>query len=421
MSVALFASLVVLVTAAAPAPAAPASAAAATAAASSVPSEDKAKTFFQAGAQAYDNGRFDDAAQAFDEAYKLAKLPAILFSMAQAERKQFYVSRKREYLDRAQAHYRAYLESNGVRRVDAADALGELEAIAARLSPLPAPPPVQPVEPPKPVRVRLTVTTQAPKAQVELDGKAAVEAPFIGELDPGRHRVRVLADGYLSEEREVQVDLGSPVGLDLPLHEKPGLLEVEAPAGSEVFVDGAKVAEVPLARPMELPSGPHSVTLIQRGMRPWTKEVTLQRGQATAVTAALERTNQRLVSFGVLGASAVALLGGAACTGVAFDRQDAAKKVLREQQVGNLSEARLSDYNRALKQRDQWRTAAQASFGTGAALLTVGGLLYLLDWPVVTSVARKPETPAGPAVPVEVGAAPLLLPGGGGLSVAGRF
>jgi hypothetical protein len=394
---------------------------AAGAGAAPAPPEDRAKAFFQAGAQAYDNGRFDDAAQAFEEAYTLAKLPAILFSMAQAERKQFYVSRQREFLLRAQAHYRAYLDSNGIRRADAADALAELEAAAARLTSAPAPIPA-PVEPLKPPKVRLTVTTQAAKATVGIDVRPPVEAPFIGELDPGRHHVRVAAEGYLPEEREVQVDLGSPVGLDLPLHERPGLLHVEAPAGSEVYVDGAKVAELPLVRAVELPSGPHSVTLIRRGMQPWTREISLARGQATRVEATLERTAQRVVAFGVLGASAVALLGGAACTAVAFDRQGAARAVLDEQGRGNVAAARLADYNLALKQRDQWRTAAQASFGAGAALLTVGGLLYLLDWPVVTSVAHgKPDEPRSPGVPVEVGAAPMLVPGGGGLSVVGRF
>lgn len=394
---------------------------AAAAAAAPAPA-DEAKAFFQAGAQAYDNGRFDDAAQAFEEAYKLAKLPAILFSMAQAERKQFYVSRRREFLDRAQAHYRAYLDANGIRRADAADALAELEAVAARLSPLAGPIPA-PVEPVRPQRVRLTVTTQAARAQVEVDAKAPVEAPFIGELDPGRHHVRVLADGYLPEERDIQLDLGSPVGLDLPLRERPGLLAIEAPAGSEVYVDGAKAGELPLVRPIELPSGPHSVTLIQRGMQPWTRELSLARGQTTSVAAALERTTQRLVSFGVLGAAAAALVGGAACTGVAFERQAAAQAL--EAQRGttpDFDRQHLLDFNRAVAERDQWRNAAQATVGTGAALLTVGALLYLLDWPVVTSVAHGPkDEPAAPAVPVEVGAAPWLVPDGAGLAVVGRF
>ncbi|MBI5546905.1 MAG: PEGA domain-containing protein [Deltaproteobacteria bacterium] len=381
---------------------------------------DKAKAFFQAGAQAYDSGRFDAAVEAFEEAYRLAPLPAILFSMAQAERKQFYVLRQRESLDRAIVHYRAYLEAKGAasRRAEAADALAELEAVAARLVPVVSVAPK--IEPPKAARARLMVTTQAPRASVAIDDEPPVDAPFIGELDPGRHRVRVTAEGFHAEERELELVPGPPAGLDLPLKERAGRLSVEAPAGTEIYVNGRLVGEVPLREALELPSGPHAVTLIRRGLQAWTGEVVLERGKQTGIAPAMERTGQRVVSWTVLGVGAAALLAGGACTAAAYDRQGVAEDVLEAKQARNIGPQELLQYGDAVRARDRWRTAAQVSTGAGAGLLAIGALLYWLDRPAVSGgvFARPAEQPSSP---LELGAAPLVLPSGAGLVATGRF
>jgi hypothetical protein len=379
---------------------------------------DSAKAFFQAGAQAYDAGRFDDATEAFEAAFRLAPLPAILFSMAQAERKQFYVSHKREFLDRAVEHYRAYLEAKGsTRRAEAADALADLEAAAARLSPAKASSP----EPVRPTRARMMITTQAVKATVAIDDQPPTVAPFIGELAPGRHRVRVAAEGFYAEERDIEVAPGPPAALDLPLKEHAGLLAVLAPSGTEIHVDDKLVGEVPLVKPLELPAGPHGLTLIGQGLQPWSAEVQLERGRTATVSATMERTPQRLASFVVLGVSAAALAGGAACTAVAFDRQGVAQQVLDEKAKGNIAADRMDDYHRAVRQRDQWRTAAIASFGTGAGLVVVGGLMYLLDRPAIAPRPVTRPVESQPGGPVDLGASPMLLPGGGGVVASGHF
>jgi len=97
---------------------------------------DQAKTFFTAGAQAYERGDFLGAIQAFERAYQLAPRPAILFSIAQAYRRQYYIDKKPEPLKSAVANYRKYLEQapDGNRRADAAQALAELGPAADRLS-----------------------------------------------------------------------------------------------------------------------------------------------------------------------------------------------------------------------------------------------------------------------------------------------
>ena len=54
----------------------------------------EAKQYFEAGATAYAMGDYRAAIQAFDAAYTLTPLPAIAFSLAQAERREYFASQR---------------------------------------------------------------------------------------------------------------------------------------------------------------------------------------------------------------------------------------------------------------------------------------------------------------------------------------
>src|SRR4051794_3084418 len=71
---------------------------------------DRAKASFQAGATAYAAGEYLAAIQALESAYALTPLPAIAFSLAQAERRQYFVAHEPPYLLRALELYRRYLD-----------------------------------------------------------------------------------------------------------------------------------------------------------------------------------------------------------------------------------------------------------------------------------------------------------------------
>ena len=72
----------------------------------------KAKELFDAGAREYENGRFDLAIQAFEQAYKIAPRDGIVFSMAQAHRRQFTRSSDPAHLARAGHRDRAQREDH---------------------------------------------------------------------------------------------------------------------------------------------------------------------------------------------------------------------------------------------------------------------------------------------------------------------
>jgi tetratricopeptide (TPR) repeat protein len=133
----------------------------------------QSKSFFKAGAAAYEMGDYAAAIQALDAAYALTPLPGVAFSLAQAERRQYFVSHERSHLERAIELYRTYLRAveTGGRRADATDALGQLEPLAA----LSAPADAAPGESPEArERTRLLISCSVPSAQVSLDEAAPV-------------------------------------------------------------------------------------------------------------------------------------------------------------------------------------------------------------------------------------------------------
>jgi hypothetical protein len=387
----------------------------------------QAKTMFNAGAQAYEAGQFPAAIQAFGEAYRLAPRPGILFSMAQAHRKQYYVDRQPAHVREAVRLYREYVArvEAGGRRTDAAQALAELEPILEKLGAADAGAAAAPVE--RKAATRLMVSAQSREATITLDGGKPVEAPLIAEVKPGKHTVKVVAAGYLPEEREVQAAEGGIVALDIPLKEQPALLSVSTRDGADVAIDGRNAAATPLARPIEVTPGRHFIAVTRRGYHAFAEDVDFTRGETRTLTVHLEATGQSTAAYSLIGVGAAGLLAGGVLAAVAVVQQGKAQTLDdRRTQQGGLSLADLAQYTSYLDTRNEVRTAAGVTF-TGAVLVGgIGVLLAIFDRPVVGTGARRDEAPK-PAVPaprehpMELSATPLLGPGLVGAAVHGRF
>src|SRR5262245_36516586 len=70
---------------------------------------EAAKRYFEAGRQTYETGQYIPAITAFEESYKRAPRSAIVFSLAQAYRQQFFIDKDARKLKRAVELYRQYL------------------------------------------------------------------------------------------------------------------------------------------------------------------------------------------------------------------------------------------------------------------------------------------------------------------------
>ncbi|HEY3497253.1 MAG TPA: PEGA domain-containing protein [Polyangiaceae bacterium] len=354
----------------------------------------RAKAYFKAGATAYEAGDYRAAIQALDSAYRLTPLPAIAFSLAQAQRREYFVSRERAHLDRAIALYRDYLAQvpTGGRRADATDALAQLEPLALAAASSPAAP--VPPEAAEAAKTRLLVTSEAPHASVSLDGGAPVASPLIAEVTPGRHSVKVEARGYFPAERSVVAVSGALVPIEVPLRIRPATVTVAAPPDADLYVDGMLAGKVQKLGRFELAGGEHAFTIAQKGHRLRTVRVVLEPGETRVVRADLVRTSQRTAAYVMFGASAVSLGATVLFGAMAGAEQEKAREIYDRQQSGNVTAEDLEDYDEALDRRGQFRAAAIAGGLVCAGALVTGVFLHEFDHPNVQEMPRlKGHTP----------------------------
>ncbi len=381
---------------------------------------EQAKVQFNAGAQAYSAGRYDAAVAAFEDAYRLSPKPQILFSLAQAERKNYFAGGKRDpqMLVHAVAHYEQYVKEvkEGARVPDAADALTELGPLAAKLEPSVVA--QQPTA--ASTAARVTIYSPVEGAKVSIDGGAFVDAPFIGEVTPGKHHVHVTAEGYGDATRDVVGEPGQRTTLDVPLEEKPAELVVDCDRTLDVYVDGRAVGVAPSSVPFHIQPGAHVVSLIANGRKVDSHDVVLVHGKKQVVTAALQRSGQRTVSGVLLGAGAASVVAGIVTGAVSLSAETSAKKI--RDASGNITGPDLTDYQASTKQRDDFKTASVVTFSAGGAVLLTGVFLYFFDKPELIG-APPPKDNAAPSkkTNVDLALAPLLSPTTGGVVVGGHF
>jgi tetratricopeptide (TPR) repeat protein len=383
----------------------------------------RAKTYFAAGAQAYSVGQYLAAVQAFDEAYRLAPRSAILFSTAQALRRQYFVDRDRANLDRAIKLYRRYVDEvpQGGRRADAVQGLSELEPLAARLD---AESGVAGAREQAAPATRLMISSPTDKARISVDGAIAVAAPYIAEVSPGKHRVKVTASGYFDDEREVVTVKGGLIAFDVRLRERPARLRLTVDDGARIYVDGRYQGEAPLSKALQFQAGKHLVSVIQAGYRGFSTEVLLVRGKTKTVEVELSYSKQRNVSLVLLGAAGVSTVVSLGFFAQSIERQEAAQSVLDRREDGNITSEDLDVYDAARRDRDQLRRAGTVAFATGVTLGAVGGMLYWFDTPQVpeaNATVAPPKPKNRSSGPKTLSAAPVVAPGFVGGGFRGTF
>ncbi|HYP87115.1 MAG TPA: PEGA domain-containing protein [Polyangiaceae bacterium] len=355
---------------------------------------ERAKASFKAGANAYAVGDYLAAIQALEAAYALTPLPAITFSLAQAERKQYGVKREREHLERALALYRRYLEQDpgGARRSDALAAIVELEPQLRGGSPVEAAPKAQA----RPTRVMIVSDT--PGARIALDGSALSGSPLIREVTPGKHHAHVEAAGYYDIERDVTALAGELILSEVRLSERLTSLYVWAPAGASIYVDGVYVAEGGELATVPLQTGAHQLMVAQKGRRLVRRDVRLTRGQTHTEYVALEPTTQRVVSNYLFMGSGLALGVGVVLSAFAVRSENSAENFLALQnQHHAVGPSQLVAYNASLVERTRFRTAAALGVAGSLGMFITGLFLHELDQPSLAGSGRRRRSEAGSA------------------------
>ncbi|HVR21652.1 MAG TPA: PEGA domain-containing protein [Polyangiaceae bacterium] len=379
----------------------------------------EAKAFFKAGAAAYAAGDYLAAIQALDAAYRATPLPAIAFSLAQAERRQYFVSHEPQHLTRAIELYRVYLDKvpSGGRRADAADALAQLEPLAVGLSTQPAADAAATSTPPVVAKTRLMVTSEAPGATVSLDGAPPVPSPLIAEVTAGTHTVSVGATGYSTSERRVVAVAGELVPLEVELKERLAVVLVEPSIEVDLYVDGAYMGRVTRGARVELPGGSHQFAFAKKGRRLESMMLTLERGSTRRLPVELHWTAQRMTAVSLFIVSGVTFVGGLLTAAGAAGAEYEAEQILNQREEESLSPSELQEYEDAIELRNRLRVGAAASLAISAGSLVTGIILHELDDPNVRDIFPRSRVDSPkPAVRVEAG----ILPSPGGFDVTAR-
>jgi hypothetical protein len=380
---------------------------------------DKARALFDAGGVAYKAGHFQAAIQAFSEAYALAPRPGIMFSIAQAHRRQYQIDKDRTHLDEAVRHYEEYLRlvPEGGRRLDCVEALAELDRIKRELPAVDKSAPPQPEVAKTPTRLMVSSPTEG--AQASLDGAAPKPAPLIGEVSPGKHRVRVTCEGFRPEEREAVAVEGTLVPVDVALHELPASLVVTTQPGAEIWIDGIASGIAPMRKALEVEPGKHVLVVLESGHQAFARELDLRRAESKTVRADLRVTSQRKLSMAFMGLTAGSFIAGGVLAGLAVGKENEAKTLMAKRAAGSISPDELTQYDRLTQARGDLRGVAIGLFGGGAVLGAVSALLFAFDAPgLAMPIPRVEQRPAAPHAPVEIG---LGLSHGPFFAIEGRL
>lgn len=355
---------------------------------------ERAKATFKAGAAAYAAGDYTAAIEAFESAYEITPLPAIAFSLAQAERRQYFALRTPEHLERAIALFRRYVEqvASGGRRGDALDALSQLEPLAAQLGLSVGGAPRSEA----PRRTRLMIACESEDARVSIDGAPFESAPLIREVTPERHTVRVEAPGYFPAEREVVAVQGELILAEIALRERPATLLLETPEDAEIYVDGRFARHGGKRATLELPSGTHVIGVAEAGHLSMARTVTLGRGDGDRARFELSPTAQRKAARGLFAVSGATLASGIVLGGLSLRAQSRAERFLDARQRENRSPEDLAEYGEQRRSRNQLRGAAIGSIALSVTALVTALLLRQLDKPDTRTLERTPELASEP-------------------------
>jgi PEGA domain len=363
---------------------------------------DGAQAAFRVGVQAFRANRFGVAARSFEEAYERDPRPETAFSIAQANRLQYYLDRVGWRVVRAVQLYQVYLMKlpAGPRAKDALERLGELEPVLRELRQRGE---IEPYV--APVRTELVVGAEVEVARVTVDGRAVQLWEPIA-VSPGSHDIVVDAAGFELERRRVVIAEGRFLPIDIALRDKPGRLLVRSEPGATLYIDGRRIGGLPRDA-TRVVAGNHFLSITRRGRDAWNREVRIDRDREITVEADLAPTGQRRAARWVLigGATVAATAAGVGLWAYAAHRDARALDDKRRALTAT------PDDLRAYRDRVddvEFRTNLATGFGlTALALGVIGAGMLWFDAP----------GPGAPPKSVE----PIVGAGSLGVSVSGGF
>ena len=134
---------------------------------------------------------------------------------------------------------------------------------------------------PTPTKAVLKVTSSVSGSTVFIDGDRKGTSPLTLEgLTPGRHRIKVMKDGYEPYEERVYLRQGKSLTVKAILERPSGTIEVTGnPTGAKVYLDGYYTGVMPVD-PIQVQPGSHTIKVVREGFREVGKTVNVEPGKS---------------------------------------------------------------------------------------------------------------------------------------------
>ncbi|HEY5944324.1 MAG TPA: PEGA domain-containing protein [Kofleriaceae bacterium] len=274
----------------------------------------KAQASFDQAQSDYLQGKYDEAAQGFQEAYSARPFPQFLYNVGAS----FHMKGKKTSdvpsYTKAVEFYKRYLkeEPNATDKPKVEKAIGVLEAEIKRLQDLasgagsaagsgsaaPQAAPSAEVQSLGDVKVRglVVIVTEPQNATIYLDDKkkgAFAQTPWSGSIE-GEHKLIIEKQGYKPVETVISADPTKLIQVISPLSQEfhLGWIKITSNVpGADIFIDDKSVgavAKTPLSPGQNIEPGKHTVWISAEGFDEYSETVEIFPGKSKEIHAMLK-------------------------------------------------------------------------------------------------------------------------------------
>ncbi|MCC6521426.1 MAG: PEGA domain-containing protein [Polyangiaceae bacterium] len=267
----------------------------------------EAERLFRQGVELANDERWGEAAEYFRRARAISERPSVVCNLAFALYHLGQATEATEALDRCVELGRA---DPGWGAEHAAD-LAMARRYRAELSPAVG---------------HLRLTLEPASARVFIDGEVieGTGTTRTIDVDPGRHRLMVSAEGFETYHETFSVLSGASAEHSVhlvALPERPSVLVVESIEGARIFLDGEEAGTSRIEE--ELPAGDRRIRVEAEGRDPFERTVTLGPGERVLIDASFGTRGSNLAEEPALWigiGSGLLLVGGAIALGVVLSQ-----------------------------------------------------------------------------------------------------
>ncbi len=208
-----------------------------------------ARAHYEAAQRLYDEGKYDEAIDEFELAYRKKPHPNVLYNIGQAYERLLDYDASVHAFER----YLSEAESDDPRRKAVENRLRVLRNLPARIS-------VTTI----PDHVRATLRDKS--GQIVQVG----ETPYVFSATAGAHQIVLEQPGWQTEHHEISAEIGQPYFYQYRLERSRADATIESePPGARVFIDERLVGETPYRGRLDV--GRHSL-LLEYPDYPWHRE-----------------------------------------------------------------------------------------------------------------------------------------------------